>query len=229
MRNLLIFCTLVFIASTSLTGCWSSSEDLEGAPRPMGFHRLELPEHQYQKFACDACPMAFEYPTYGTLFVMPEDSCVLNIDFPELACKWHITYEELDSIKYPERQAFEKYRSMIYRHSQKGRVYESQIDAPAGYGTLFEIYGEVPTSAQFYITNGEDLAVENSFYFATAMRNDSLKPVIKHIKADLMHMIESLEWNEDYTKTMPGKTVDCGNSSSGEWHPWKPSDKAIKE
>ena len=174
------------------------------------------------------CPMAFEYPTYGTLYVMPEDSCVLNIDFPELSCKWHITYEELDTVSYPERQAFEKYRSMIYRHSQKGRVYESELKAPAGHGTLFEIYGEVPTSAQFYLTDGKDIAVENSFYFATAMRNDSLKPIIDHVKADLMHMVETLEWNADYAPAPTGETVTCGTDNSHQWHPWKPA-SAVKD
>jgi hypothetical protein len=134
------------------------------------------------------------------------DSCVFDIYFPELGCTWHTTVEELGA-GYNYQAAYEKYREMIHRHSSKGRIYESVIQTGLGSGRFFEIYGEVPTSAQFYFSDSSRYSIETSFYFETALENDSLQPVIDHVKQDLRHLISTLRWKPSYIR--PRNAVVC--------------------
>ncbi len=59
---------------------------------------------------------------------------------------------------------------------------------------MYEIYGEVPTSVQFFYSDSIKHSLMTSFYFNTATKNDSLQPIISYMKKDLTHMIETIEW-----------------------------------
>lgn len=177
-------------------------------PRPRGFHRLEFPKATYQNFSCPACPMAFDYPTHGRLSILPEDSCVLDVRFPQYKCTWHLTYEKLHPAN-PLTQSFAKYRSLIYQHSRKGRVKESPIQTASANGTFFELVGEVPTAAQFYVADSSQaVALVGAMYFQTAVKNDSLAPVISFLKTDLHHLLGSLRWNPNF-ETATTRPSDC--------------------
>jgi hypothetical protein len=105
--------------------------------------------------------------------------------------------------------AYEKYRGMIYRHSNKGRIYETATQTEHGTGRFFEIYGEVPTSAQMLFSDSVRYSVETSFYFDTALQNDSLAPVIEFIKQDLRHLQGTIRWKNGWQRpTSPQRCTD---------------------
>lgn len=163
-------------------------------PKPRGFHRLQLPAHSYQKFEHPNCPYTFEYPTYGKLELNRIDSCFYNVYFPTFDCKWHITLREFGKKGATPAYAYEDFREVVYKHAQKGTIYERNLRNGQGSGVLYELYGEVPTPAQLYFTDSSRYAVLYSFYFNTNAKNDSLQPIIEHLKKDMLHSIESLKW-----------------------------------
>jgi gliding motility-associated lipoprotein GldD len=172
-------------------------------PRPKGYPRIELPAHAYQTFKQAGCPFTFEYPAYGKAALVRADSCDLNIRFERLGCTWHLTYQNFNHTRLQgnktgrisRTQSFEAYRKLIYKHGPKAtEIYETTLRTPAGRGTFFELYGEVPTSAQVYLSDSLNQAVMVSVYFNTALKNDSLAPVIDFMKADLRHFANTLRW-----------------------------------
>ncbi len=164
------------------------------SPKLPGYPRILFPEHEYQIFSSPECPFTFEYPLLGKINDRRIDSCWVDIDIPRYECKFHITYKPLNS-KTTYSRAYEDYRRLIYKHSQKAsEIVETPIKEPNGIGTFFEIYGEVPTSAQFFFSDSARHAVMCSFYFETALKNDSLKPVIDYFKKDVKHLIRSIRW-----------------------------------
>ncbi len=171
-----------------------SSCDEIPSPKLPGYPRILFPEHEYKSFNTPQCPFTFEYPSIGNIGDRRIDSCWVDIDIPQYQCKFHITYKPLNQ-KVTYSNAYEDYRKLIYKHSQKAsEIVETPIKTKNGIGTFFEIYGEVPTSAQFLYSDSTHHAVMCSFYFETALKNDSLKPVIDYFKKDVKHLIQSIHW-----------------------------------
>ncbi len=169
-------------------------------PRPRAFPRIELPAHQYVTFKQQKVPFTFSYPEYGTVEVAKADSMNMEIRFPRFGCTWHITYRDfarLDRLgkKGSPNLSYEDYRKLVFKHSQKAsEIFEKRFRTGTGHGTFFELYGEVPTSAQFYVTDSSRHALMAAMYFNTALKNDSLAPVIDFMKADLLHMAQSVKF-----------------------------------
>ena len=66
---------------------------------------------------------------------------------------------------------------------------------PEGYtGVVAELSGEVPTQFQFFVTDSTDHFLRGALYFNTAMKNDSLAPVIEYIKVDMAHLMNSVKF-----------------------------------
>ncbi|WP_332913198.1 hypothetical protein [Algoriphagus boritolerans] len=59
---------------------------------------------------------------------------------------------------------------------------------------MAELSGEVPTQFQFFVTDSTDHFLRGALYFNTAMKNDSLAPVIEHIKIDMTHLMNSVKF-----------------------------------
>lgn len=166
-------------------------------PRPEGFHRISLPKHEYQQYDNTICPIVFDLPVYAVTDVRKPDSCWVNFHLKPLNCYWHLTYKNLRLARVTPQAAFEDYRRLIYKHSQKAtEITETALKTPHGSGVLFQIYGNVPTSAQVFFSDSANHAVMMSFYFNTALKNDSLAPIIEFVKEDMKHMIESLTWKK---------------------------------
>ncbi|MEL7006811.1 MAG: hypothetical protein AAFN93_29405 [Bacteroidota bacterium] len=61
--------------------------------------------------------------------------------------------------------------------------------------SVTELEGEVPSQFQFHITDSTNHFLRGALYFKTASKNDSLAPAIEYIKADIVHMLNTLAWN----------------------------------
>ncbi len=169
----------------------------EGTPKPWGFHRIIFPEHKYITYNNPHCPYTFEVPVYGQVLNAGNDSCYLDIDFPQFGARWHITTRDYQKERTDIFKAYEDYRELVYKHSKKAtEINERVIERENGAGVFFELYGEVPTSAQFFFGDTTRYAMITTFYFKTAMKNDSLKPVIEFMKKDLWHLLETLRWKK---------------------------------
>ncbi len=164
-------------------------------PKPWGYHRILLPKHQYQRYDNPNCPFTFEIPIYGQVLNEDNDSCYLDIDFPQFAARWHITTRDFRREQTDFFASYEDYRELVYKHTKKAtEIKEEILRYPNGVGVFFELYGEVPTSAQFFFSDTTRYAMILTFYFNTATKNDSLKPIIDFMKEDLKHLIKSIVW-----------------------------------
>lgn len=170
------------------------SKPQDPLPRPKGWPRIELPEHAYQAFDASSCPFSFEYPKIGVIERQKADSCWMDLYFPQFECRWHVTYRYIPGSGKTVMDHNEEYRRLVFKHIQKvSQIKENNFEGPHGKGIMYELFGTVGVPAQVLYTDSTHLVMA-SFYFDTAVRNDSLAPVIDFMKADLMHMAQSIAW-----------------------------------
>ncbi|MEO0468797.1 MAG: hypothetical protein AAF206_04185 [Bacteroidota bacterium] len=191
-RLLLIFFSLL---SMALLSC----HEYTPVPRPFGYHRIDMPgDDGWAEFQQAFCPFTFEYPAYAKISRSMPDSCWVDLQFEPFDCKWHISYRNVPESRKSRSVHYEEYRKLIYKHSKKAsRINETPISSPKGYGTLFEIYGNVGTPAQLFFSDssGQHIAML-SFYYQTALKGDSLFPITQYMKGKIQHLTESIEWEK---------------------------------
>ncbi len=176
-----------------------SSCTSEFTPKPKGFNRIELPEHQYFNLP-DTFPYQFEVSKHARL--LKDSSYIserywLDIYYPTMDANIQITYKPVNS----KKELLEEYLNDAYKltsqHNIKAyAIEESIVGLPNGnVASVSELEGEVPTQFQFHITDSTQNFLRGALYFQTATKNDSLKPVIEYLKIDIMHMLNTLNWN----------------------------------
>lgn len=157
-----------------------------------------MPIAAYQQLP-DSLPYSFEYSKHSQL--LRDSSWIserywINLYYPEMKAAIQITYKPVtDSI-------IREYLSDSYRltsqHNVKAyAIEESIIELPNGlFASFTELQGEVPTQAQFHVSDSVDHFLRGALYFRTATKNDSLAPVISYLKQDIIHLLTTLEWRE---------------------------------
>ncbi|MEP1034030.1 gliding motility lipoprotein GldD [Ekhidna sp.] len=167
-------------------------------PKPKGFNRINLPDAAYQPLP-DSLPYSFEYSKHAKL--QRDSSWIserywINLYYPAMNASIQITYKPVtDSI-------IREYLSDSYRltsqHNVKAyAIEESIIELPNGsYASFTELEGEVPTQAQFHVSDSVNHFLRGALYFRTATKNDSLAPVISYLKNDIIHLLTTLEWGQ---------------------------------
>lgn len=165
-------------------------------PKPKGYNRIDLPAATYQSLP-DTFPYQFQYSRHAML--LRDTSWIterywVNLHYPEMGASIQITYKPVtDSI-------IREYLSDSYRltsqHNVKAyAIEESIIELPNGlFASFTELEGEVPTQAQFHVSDSVDHFIRGALYFRTATKNDSLAPVISYLKQDIFKLLTTLEW-----------------------------------
>lgn len=177
-----------------IVGC--TEEPANPLPRPVGWPRIELPPHNYQPYTGGSCPFTFEFPTNATVERSQPDSCWMDLYFKDFECRWHFTYRYIPGSGKTIEQHNEEYRRLVFKHIQKvNQIKETPLASSQGNGILYELFGTVGVPAQFLFTDSTHLVMA-SFYFDSAVRNDSLAPVIAYVKEDMKHMAESIVWEQ---------------------------------
>jgi gliding motility-associated lipoprotein GldD len=173
-------------------------------PKPRGYFRIELPEKQYVSFnenpGKTSLPLNFEYPVYGIMSAGDADFSepgFFNIEFPAYKAKIYFTYKE---IKGDLSGLIEQtYTMNVKNHISKADAIDEQIISNHGnkvYGILYDLKGNTATSVQFYVTDSLRHFLRGSLYFATEPNPDSLAPVTGFFREDIVHLIETLRWEE---------------------------------
>lgn len=165
-------------------------------PKPKGYNRINLPEASYQPLP-DTLPYYFEYSKHAKL--LRDSSWIterywINLFYPEMGAAIQITYKPVtDSII---REYLSDSYKLTSQHNVKAyAIEESIIELPNGlYASFTELEGEVPTQAQFHVSDSTDHFLRGALYFRTATKNDSLAPVITYLKSDIIHLLTTLEW-----------------------------------
>ncbi len=168
------------------------------SPKPRAYFRIEFPEKSYVRFNNNG-PCSFEIPKYS--FIQADTSRGAeawwnNLIFPEMKGKLHLTYKSInnDLGKYIEDS-----RTLAYKHTIKADAITEQVfinNDKRIYGVLYEIKGNAASPFQFFATDSTNHFIRGSLYFDVIPNKDSLAPVFDFIKPDIIHLIETIEWNK---------------------------------
>jgi gliding motility-associated lipoprotein GldD len=170
-------------------------------PKPKGYNRIDIPEHAYQVLDQEL-PYRFEYSAHSEVepdtFNLEQKEWI-NLNYPDLEARVHFTYKPVMDNEENLRHYLNDALSLTSKHQIKAYgIEESVLMTPQGYtGLVAELAGEVPTQFQFFVTDSTSNFLRGALYFSTAVKNDSLAPIIEYIKVDMMHLINTLEFVEE--------------------------------
>ena len=176
-------------------------------PKPKGYNRIELPDHKYVQLQSEH-PYTFQHSVYAT--VSQHKSAYtephwIDVYYPSFDASVQLTYKVLgennDKNKVREivvNEMTNDARKLTNRHNVKAfSIEEVELENKNGISSyVFELEGDVPSQFQFYATDSTKNFLRGALYFKTATKNDSLAPVIEFVKADIVHMLNTLDWVE---------------------------------
>jgi gliding motility-associated lipoprotein GldD len=190
---LVVLCAVFFI------GC-----DKTYLPKPLGYNRLELPDHEYVKLP-DSLPYTFEVSRHALIL---DDTSAINerywieIYYPLLKSNVHITYKRVANNQRLLKEFLDDAYTLTAKHQIKAYGI-NEIITKTGKGetaVIAELEGEVPSQFQFTITDSTKNFLRGALYFNTKVHNDSLAPAIEYMKKDIMHMINTFDWRSSPPK-----------------------------
>lgn len=168
-------------------------------PKPPGYNRIELPRHEYQRLE-QGYPYQLDFSTHSKVeadsFNLGEKEWI-NLNYKEFGAKVHLTYKKIDQstdFKTLSNDAF----NLTAKHQIKAYgIEEAILLTPNGYvAVVAELSGEVPTQFQFFVTDSTSNFLRGAVYFNSALKNDSLAPIIEYIKLDMAHLINSVNFEK---------------------------------
>ena len=166
-------------------------------PKARGYYRIALPDKEYMNFDSDY-PYRFEYPAYAN--INPDTSSNaeqywLNIAFRDFKGQIHLSYKPIgDNFS----MLMEDSRKLAYKHSIKADAIKERAfhdEEMNVTGVLYEIIGDAASPIQFYATDSLHHFIRGSLYFNVVPNQDSLAPVIDFVHQDVIHLMETLRWN----------------------------------
>lgn len=168
-------------------------------PKPNGFNRIDLPKHEYIALP-DSFPYSFEYSTSAKILpdsIYIKDRYWIALFYPEFVAEVHITYKSLNNNRDSLRSNIEDSYKLTSKHQIKASsIQETILMTPSGKKvSLAELKGDIPSQFQFYTTDSTEHFLRGALYFRTATENDSLAPVIEYVKKDIIHSLNTLEWD----------------------------------
>lgn len=191
MRKLILILTI----SAAIASCSAPT-----LPKPTGYNRIDLPLHRYESVG-ENYPYLLDYSDASQVeadsFNLSEKSWI-NLNYAEFGAKIHLTYKKIDGevidFKTLSKDAFK----LTAKHQIKAYgIDESILLTPLGYtGVVAELSGEVPTQFQFFVTDSTHHFLRGALYFNTALKNDSLAPIIEFIKVDIAHLMNSVKFKD---------------------------------
>jgi gliding motility-associated lipoprotein GldD len=186
---------IIVLIAWSLTGC--GGDDLL-IPKPPTYLRTDFPEHTYKRTALD-CPYSFELSeayNYNPVIEQGKRTCHLDINLGKLNGIVNFSYIEME---YPLKDYIDYALAKVEEHKVKAdEIDDSQIIRPDAnvYGTFFELKGEVASPFQFYLTDSSSRFVSGVVYFNARPNYDSLRPSLDYLKKDLLHLMNTFQWEK---------------------------------
>jgi gliding motility-associated lipoprotein GldD len=182
---------LLLILVSSMAGCRERS-----VPKPRGYFRIDLPAKEYKTYDT-ACPFVFEYPVYGNISYnvgRNSEPCWFNLEFPTFKAIIHFSYKPVN--KNLEALLKES-NDYAYSHTIKAdAITEQPWQNPKNnvFGLLYDIKGNTASSIQFFLTDSTKNFLRGALYFSSEPNADSLAPVIKFFREDIIHLVETFKW-----------------------------------
>lgn len=173
-------------------------------PKPRAYPRVIYPKKTYQQFDTDFCNFTFEYPTYAeierdTTFFdeKPAHPCWFNVYIPAFGSRLHCSYYPIGQGKSLDRLKQDAFEMVNFHNKKANYIEELRIEKNNNVsGFAFMLDGPAASPMQFYLTDSTTHFLRGALYFNTQVNTDSLAPVYEFVKADVMKMIETFQWNQ---------------------------------
>ncbi len=186
-------------------------------PKPKGYNRIELPEHEYVGLP-DTLPYSFEISKLSRISTdtswifmkqiqeeispgkeVSNERFWIDLEYDTLGANIQVTYKPIRGRDDLMKEYFKDAYKLTSHHQIKAyAIDETIIKTKNGHtATIAEISGEVPSQIQFVSTDSTRHFLRGALYFKTASKNDSLAPVINYIKRDIVHLLNTLEWKNN--------------------------------
>lgn len=175
---------------------WASCQ--EYIPKPYAYPKVLYPEKEYIRTSAD-CPYSFEIPKYSKLeaYEYEEQPCWYNLQFPDFKATLHLSYLPVSSQFTLDSLTEDAYQMVFKPHLQKAdEIIQREIsDTVKGlHGMVYDLEGKTATPYNFYITDKKNHFLRGSFYFNAKTSRDSIAPIYKFLNQDLLHVINTMEF-----------------------------------
>ena len=191
MRFLKIYFLIVVISV--LSSCLETY-----VPRPYGYFRVDLPQHAYRTIDTLGLPYKFQIPANAKLVGHTEsdEKFSIDINYPSLNANIYCSYMPVHSNLV---DLLEESRKFVYKHSVRAdgineKAFEN-IDNNV-HGILYDLKGNTASSVQFLVTDSSTHFFRGALYFNNVPNKDSIAPMTKYIREDIIKLIESFEWKK---------------------------------
>ncbi|MDA9037570.1 gliding motility lipoprotein GldD [Flavobacteriaceae bacterium] len=169
-----------------LTQC---NEDLQ--PKPTAYLRLEYPKSEYQQ-TNNSPYFSFEYNRQA--LVNAENKSAPRLVYPQMKATLYLNYS---SIKKNLDSLLNDAYQLPYKHISKAESIPEKLfinEEKRVYGTLFSVVGNAASQYQFFLTDSLNHFLVGSLYFYARPNYDSIYPAISYLQNDIIHLMETLEW-----------------------------------
>ncbi|WP_235298541.1 gliding motility lipoprotein GldD [Portibacter marinus] len=185
-----------------LVNVWACDSEEVYNPKPRSFPKINFPERNYVTFDKDYCDFTFEYPDYANVEKeqfffgdQPVDECWFDLHLEPFNGDLHCSYIPLQDRAHFDKMVNDAF-TMVGKHNIKAQYRDDfPIEKGDVSGMLFELQGDVASNFQFYLTDSTDHFFRASLYFNSKVFPDSIAPIYNFVKEDMLHMIETFEWN----------------------------------
>jgi len=183
MRNiLLLIISLIFFSCNDVV-----------LPKPKAYLSLEYPKKEYKELTV-LRPYTFDVLKSAT--IVEDKNNWLKITYPKLKASIDITYRPIENNL---KELLTEAEKMVFKHTVKAEqiIPKDFINSKKRvFGSLYEITGNAASQIQFHITDSTNNFIKGSLYFYAKPNYDSILPAVTYIKEDVLHLIESLEWQK---------------------------------
>jgi gliding motility-associated lipoprotein GldD len=186
MINKIFFSIIIIITIISCENTYT--------PKPKAFFRINFPEKEYTEFAAKN-KFKITIPKYANLDTNRADSGWYVLQIPKLNASIYITYRTNIDIK----KEIEESRSLVYKHAIKADdIIESTfINYPNKvFASIYDINGNTASSINFHIIDSTSTFFRGALYFNSKPNKDSLAPVIKFVRTDIIKLMETFKWDK---------------------------------
>jgi gliding motility-associated lipoprotein GldD len=178
---------------------FSCRNEQQTTPRPRGYQRIDYPKKEFKRYYLNNCHYSFELPAYAE--VKPDnypgaEECWYNVYYKPFGATLHLSYRSVKDRKDLFKLLNDS-REMVFKHVMRAdQIVENYIATDKYHGIFYELDGSTATNAQFYVTDSTTNFLRGSLYFESKTNQDSIAPVLKFLKADMLKLIETLEWEK---------------------------------
>ena len=186
-KNFSLFCWVILLCSCS-----------HSVPKPHGYYRIELPEHQYTQSGHFPY-FNFDISSHAVIEILPDTTAGkwFNISYPDLNAKLYCSFLPIKPSQLND--VSEDSRKFVYRHAVKAdAINERRFSKPDEqvFGVLYLLEGNVASPVQFTLTDSIAHFFRASLLFNNTPNQDSIAPMLNYIKEDVERLIESFRWGE---------------------------------